>query len=209
VLRFSLAASVAYGLATLVGFQHPVWAPIEALIVSQESIGETFDSIQERLVGTLIGVAVALLVGIFGRTIELPLILQIAISVTVCAMATSRRPTIRVCLWTCPLVLVMALTRHYRAGRLDRVSQVLLGAMVGEYARSTKGLGAAGTVFCSGNHVQPNCHQQTNAGESGFHAAGAANEQHFQAARAQLDAEMPLRQYSFSSGEHLLALLCY
>lgn len=132
VLRCSLAASVAYGLATLVGFQHPVWAPIEALIVSQESIGETFDSIQERLVGTLIGVAVALLVGIFGRTIGLPLILQIAISVTVCAVATSRRPTIRVCLWTCPLVLVMApsLGTPELVGVI-RVSQVLLGAIVG------------------------------------------------------------------------------
>jgi uncharacterized membrane protein YccC len=132
VLRCSLAASVAYGLATLVGFQHPVWAPIEALIVSQESIGETFDSIQDRLVGTLIGVAVALLVGIFGRTIGLPLILQIAISVTVCAVATSRRPTIRVCLWTCPLVLVMApsLGTPELVGVI-RVSQVLLGAIVG------------------------------------------------------------------------------
>jgi uncharacterized membrane protein YccC len=127
-----LAASVAYGLATLVGFQHPVWAPIEALIVSQESIGETFDSIHERLVGTLIGVAVALLVGIFGRMIGLPLILQIAISVTVCAVATSRRPTMRVCLWTCPLVLVMApsLGTPELVGVI-RVSQVLLGAIVG------------------------------------------------------------------------------
>lgn len=132
VLRCSLAASVAYGLATLVGLQHPVWAPIEALIVSQESIGETFDSIHQRLVGTLIGVAVALLVGIFGRMIGLPLILQIASSVTVCAVATSRRPTIRVCLWTCPLVLVMApsLGTPELVGVI-RVSQVLLGAIVG------------------------------------------------------------------------------
>ncbi len=45
ILRCSAAASVAYGLATLVGLQHPVWAPIEALIVSQESMGETLDSI--------------------------------------------------------------------------------------------------------------------------------------------------------------------
>jgi uncharacterized membrane protein YccC len=132
VFRCSLAASVAYGLATLVGFQHPVWAPIEALIVSQESIGDTFDSIHERFVGTLIGVAVALLVGIFGRMIGLPLMLQIAISVTVCAMATSRRPAIRVCLWTCPLILITApsLGTPELVGVI-RVSQVLLGAIVG------------------------------------------------------------------------------
>jgi hypothetical protein len=135
VLRCSAAASLAYGLATLIGFQHPVWAPIEALVVSQESIGDTLDSIYGRLLGTLIGVVAALLAGIFGRMGGLPLMLQIALSVTVCALATFGRPTIRVCLWTCPLILVTApsLDTTELAG-LIRVSQVLLGAMVGGIA---------------------------------------------------------------------------
>ena len=135
VLRCSAAAALAYGVATLVGFQHPVWAPIEALVVSQESIGDTLDSIYGRLIGTLIGVVVALLAGIFGRMGGLPLMLQIALSVTVCALATFGRPTIRVCLWTCPLILVTApsLGTTELAG-LIRVSQVLLGAMVGGIA---------------------------------------------------------------------------
>jgi hypothetical protein len=135
VLRCSAAASLAYGLAVLVGFQHPVWAPIEALVVSQESIGDTIDSIYGRLLGTLIGVVAALLAGIFGRMGGLPLMLQIALSVTVCAVATFGRPTIRVCLWTCPLILVTApsLDTTELAG-LIRVSQVLLGAMVGGIA---------------------------------------------------------------------------
>jgi uncharacterized membrane protein YccC len=135
VLRCSAAAFLAYGLATLVGFQNPVWAPIEALIVSQESIGDTLDSIYGRLIGTLIGVVVALLAGIFGRMGGLPLMLQVALSVTVCALATLGRPTIRVCLWTCPLILVTApsLDTTELAG-LIRVSQVLLGAMVGGIA---------------------------------------------------------------------------
>jgi uncharacterized membrane protein YccC len=132
VLRCSAAASVAYGLATLVGLQHPVWAPIEALIVSQESMGETLDSIYGRLVGTLIGVVVALFVGIIGRMIGLPLMLQIVISVTVCAVATLGRPAIRVCLWTCPLLLIAApsLGTPEVVGMI-RVFQVLLGAIVG------------------------------------------------------------------------------
>ena len=98
----------------------------------------------ERLAGTLIGVSVALLVGIFGRMIGLPLILQIAISVTVCAVATSRRPTIRVCLWTCPLVLVLA--PSLGAPELVGVIRSLSGApwrhRWGDDARSRpKGLG--------------------------------------------------------------------
>jgi uncharacterized membrane protein YccC len=135
VLRCSAAAALAYGVATLVGFQHPVWAPIEALVVSQESIGDTLDSIYGRLIGTLIGVVVALLAGIFGRMGGLPLMLQIALSVTVCALTTFGRPTIRVCLWTCPLILVTApsLGTTELAGMI-RVSQVLLGAMVGGIA---------------------------------------------------------------------------
>jgi uncharacterized membrane protein YccC len=132
VLRCSLAASVAYGLAVLIGFEHPVWAPLEALIVSQESIGDTFESICGRLVGTLLGVITALLVGTFGGMAGFPLVLQIALSVTVCALATFGRPSIRACLWTCPLVLVMApsLGTPQLVG-IIRVSQVLLGALVG------------------------------------------------------------------------------
>jgi hypothetical protein len=132
VLRCSVAASVAYGLATFVGVQHPVWAPIEALIVSQESMGETLDSIRGRLVGTLFGVVVALFVGMIGRMIGLPLMLQIAVSVTVCAAATLGRPMIRVCLWTCPLLLITApsLGTPEVVGMI-RVFQVLLGAIVG------------------------------------------------------------------------------
>jgi uncharacterized membrane protein YccC len=132
VLRCSLAASLTYELAAFVGLQHPVWAPVEALVVSQETMTETLDSIRERLLGTLIGVAVALFVGVLGSAIGLPLILQIAMSVAACAAATSIRPTIRVCLWTCPLLLVAATSPGTpELVGLIRVSQVLLGAMVG------------------------------------------------------------------------------
>src|SRR4030088_684490 len=55
VIRCATAASLAYELARLVGLQHPVWAPISALIVSQESVAATPDSIHGRLVGRFIG----------------------------------------------------------------------------------------------------------------------------------------------------------
>jgi uncharacterized membrane protein YccC len=132
MLRCSTAASLAYGLATLVGLQHSVWVPISALIVSQESVGATRDSIRGYSVGTLIGVAVALSVDFLGRMIGLPLALQISISVAVCSVAALGRPTIRVCLWTCPLILVTAssLGTPGFVG-LIRASEVVLGAIVG------------------------------------------------------------------------------
>ena len=132
VLRCSTAASLAYGLATLVGLQNSVWVPISALIVSQESVGATLDSIRARSVGTMIGVVVAVSVEFFGRMTGLPLMLQIALGVGVCAVAASGRPTIRACLWTCPLILVTAssLGTPGFVG-LIRASEVVLGAIIG------------------------------------------------------------------------------
>jgi uncharacterized membrane protein YccC len=132
VIRCSAAASFAYGLATLVGLQHPVWAPISALIVSQESVTATIASVHGRFVGTLIGAAVALLVNSVGRMIGLPLVLQIAIGVALCATAAMGRPTIRACLWTCPLILVTAASGPDPVlVAIIRGSEVVLGAVVG------------------------------------------------------------------------------
>jgi Fusaric acid resistance protein-like len=209
VLRCSAAASLAYGLATLVGFQHPFWAPIEALVVSQEGIGDTLDSIYGRLVGTLIGVMVALLAGIFGRMSGLPLMLQIALSVTVCALATFGRPTIRVCLWTCPLILVTAPSPGTtELAGLIRVSQVLLGAMVGGIAHVLDQ--RAWNGWNSLSPVQPSCHPADKARvKLGFTPQEPArmNNISCRQTRAQLDAEMPLRRYFLFVGGALLALL--
>ncbi|MGY4330770.1 putative membrane protein YccC [Bradyrhizobium sp. LB7.2] len=132
VIRCATSASLAYGLATLVGLQHPLWAPVSALIVSQEDVTATIASIRGRFVGTLIGVSVALLVNSIGRMIALPLVLQIAIGVAICAAAAMGRPLVRVCLWTCPLVLITAASGPAPAVvALTRGSEVVLGALVG------------------------------------------------------------------------------
>jgi uncharacterized membrane protein YccC len=132
VIRCATAASLAYELARLVGLQHPVWAPISALIVSQESVTATLDSIHGRFVGTFIGLAIALLVNSVGRRIGIPLGLQIGTGVALCASAAMGRPLIRVCLWTCPLILVTAATGPAPAlVAVMRASEVVLGAVVG------------------------------------------------------------------------------
>lgn len=132
IIRCAAAASLAYELARLVGLQHPVWAPISALIVSQESVTATLDSIQGRFVGTFIGLAVALLVNAVGRRIGVPLVLQIGVGVAICASAAMGRPAIRVSLWTCPLILVTAASGPATAlVALFRATEVVLGAVVG------------------------------------------------------------------------------
>lgn len=132
VIRCAAAASLAYELARLVGLQHPVWAPVSALIVSQESVAATLDSIQGRFAGTFIGLVIALLVNAVGRWLGIPLVLQIGAAVAICASATAGRPAIRVCLWTCPLILVTAVSGPAPAlVAAFRATEVLLGAVVG------------------------------------------------------------------------------
>lgn len=132
VIRCALAASLAYGVATGVGLPQPVWAPMSALVVSQERVSATLASIYGRFIGTLIGVAVALLVSWVSGLVGLPVAIQIAIAVALCAVVAMGRPAIRVCLWTCPLVLITAPSGPAPdIVALFRGSEVVLGAVVG------------------------------------------------------------------------------
>jgi uncharacterized membrane protein YccC len=134
ICRCAVAGSLAYIVADYIGLHHAVWAPISALAVSQENITATLSSAGGRFVGTLLGAVVALFVHWLGELVNAPLVLQIAAAVAICATYAVGRPALRVCLWTCPLVLVTAPS----AGGPDiiavlRSSEVILGAIVGGF----------------------------------------------------------------------------
>jgi uncharacterized membrane protein YccC len=63
VARCSGAATFAYLLAIWVGLPNSLWAAISALVVSQEQLSETQSSLAARILGTLIGICVAVAVG--------------------------------------------------------------------------------------------------------------------------------------------------
>jgi hypothetical protein len=134
IFRCAVAGSLAYFVADHIGLHHAVWAPISALAISQENIAATLSSAQGRFVGTLLGAIVALFVHWLGGLVNAPLMLQIAAAVAICATYAAGRPPLRVCLWTCPLVLVTAPS----GGGADiivvlRSSEVILGAIVGGF----------------------------------------------------------------------------
>jgi hypothetical protein len=132
VLRCTLAASLAYVLSVKLRLPNDVWAPISALIVSQESLAATHSSVIGRLIGTIIGAMVALVVEELGARIGAPLLLQIAIAVAVCAALAKERPAIRVCLWTCPIVLLTASSNvSPEMTAVFRGNEVILGALIG------------------------------------------------------------------------------
>jgi hypothetical protein len=97
-------------------------------LFAMEDVTATIASIRGRFVGTLIGVSLALLVNSIARMIALHLVLQIAIGVAICAAAAMGRPLIRVCLWTCSLVLITVASGPAPAlVALTRGSEVVLG----------------------------------------------------------------------------------
>lgn len=132
-VRCSAAATLAYFLSSFVGLSFPVWAAMSALIVSQEHLHETRRSLIGRILGTVLGVSIALAVNFlnsigagFGMTLEM------AISVGICALIAYGHPSLRVSMWTTPIVLLTTTpgvpiftTGFYRG------SEVILGSLVG------------------------------------------------------------------------------
>lgn len=137
-VRCSVVAALAYIAAQHIGLPHSVWAPISALVVSQENVRATLSSMVWRVVGTVLGVVVALLVHWLGTWADIPLVVQIAGAVGICGVFSAFYPTIRVSLWTCPLVLVGTgpapvgdTPNAMEINALLRGVEVVLGVLVG------------------------------------------------------------------------------
>jgi uncharacterized membrane protein YccC len=133
VVRCVIAAALADVIAEHIGLPHPIWAPISALVVSQESVTATLSCGLGRLVGTLLGVIVALIVIWLGTTAHISLLPQIALGVAICALCANGRPAIRVGLWSCPLVLLTTPAETAEMTALLRGSEVVLGLAVGGF----------------------------------------------------------------------------
>lgn len=132
VVRCAGAATIAYELATWLGLPQALWAAMSALIVSQDNLNATQSSFRGRIAGTLLGIGVALIVGESAVHVKVPLEFQITVAVAICALAARSFPTLRVAMWTCPIILLSGhsatplLTVAFRRG-----CEVILGALVG------------------------------------------------------------------------------
>ncbi|MDR3439444.1 FUSC family protein [Telmatospirillum sp.] len=132
VVRCSLAAVVSYLFALHLRLPFPVWAPISALVVSQESLITTHHSVDGRIAGTVLGVMVAVMVDEIGTWLGgAPQAVELAVGVAICAIAARLRPAVRVGLWTCPLVLLTTSPGvSVEMTALFRGSEVAVGAAV-------------------------------------------------------------------------------
>lgn len=121
-----------YALALAVGLPYPVWAPISAIIVSQETMGDTRTTLIRRIIGTLLGVVITVLINLLAEPLNIELGLQAAISVGICAIIAFERPNFRTALVTGPILLLttppndpMVMVGFYRG------MEVIIGGLVG------------------------------------------------------------------------------
>jgi uncharacterized membrane protein YccC len=133
VARCALAAAVAYKLAELLGLSMPVWASISALVVSQDRWSETQTSLYERIRGTSLGVAISLVVNVVAISFHIPAIAQLMVAVAFCAAIARVDRGSRVCMWTCPIVLMSG---HLGgdpafARGMSRALEIVIGCVVG------------------------------------------------------------------------------
>jgi uncharacterized membrane protein YccC len=131
-LRCAGSAALAYFAAKALGLPKPVWAPVSALIVSQETFQATRGSVQGRITGTLHGAVLALGTYLAGGWLDIPVIGQLAIMVGLAGFVAKEKPPLRACLWTGPIILLTAgPSVTIEAAVLYRTSEVILGALSG------------------------------------------------------------------------------
>ena len=132
VVGCTAGAAIAYFLAGAVGLQHPLWACIFALIASQGSLETALPAMRGRLIGTGIGVLVAIAVNEATRRLALDAASQMLIDVAICAVFAWGRPPIQVCLWTPPIILVTAAPGESIVSvGFARGCEVILGIVIG------------------------------------------------------------------------------
>jgi uncharacterized membrane protein YccC len=130
--RAAATACVAYGIASLLRLPQPLWAPVSALIVLQGSPGRTLRAMADRVLGTLLGAATAVLAAVGITPLGAPLVVQMALAVALAALAVALiRPGARVATWTSVIVLMSTVAPgHPAMNALWRVAGVAVGAVI-------------------------------------------------------------------------------
>jgi uncharacterized membrane protein YccC len=130
--RTSLTACAAYGVASLLGLEQPMWAPVSALIVVQGSARGTLRAMGDRLLGTAFGAAAAVIIAVLLSRLGAPMVVQIAAAVALVAAAVAAfRPAARVATWTSVIVLTSTIAPGQPwANAAWRMADVAVGAIV-------------------------------------------------------------------------------
>lgn len=128
VVRCAVSAVAAYAAAGRLGLPQPVWAPVSALIVAQDSLAASITLLKGRLIGTLLGAGAAMIAHQAGVWSNIPISAQLAMAVAIVAPFAVEKPSIRVCLWTTAIILIGEGTTTVPQTAFLRSCEVCLGA---------------------------------------------------------------------------------
>jgi uncharacterized membrane protein YccC len=104
---------------------------MSAIIVSQDRLNDTRSSIAARVAGTIIGAAISITIGALGARIDASSAIAMAASVAVAASVAYRFPSLRVAMWTCPIVLLTGEpSEPLLVVAAHRAAEVTLGAAI-------------------------------------------------------------------------------
>jgi len=130
VLRCAGAAVLALLIARVAGLDHPVWATVSALVVSQDRLGDTRRTLGWRLVATAVGIGVAVAVG--SALAAAGPGVMLGVTVALCAGLTRWRGDLRLSMWTAAIVLLTVSPGQTIADAgIARGGEVLIGGLVG------------------------------------------------------------------------------
>ncbi len=129
-LRTTVSAGVALALAEALHLGQPTWAVISAIVVARASRGGAVKSGRDRIIGTLVGAVVGVLLAL-GRPMGVPELALIVIGVAVLAFAAALNRSFI----AAPIALVIVLSNDPSGQSsivtaLHRLTEVGLGAVI-------------------------------------------------------------------------------
>src|SRR5215470_121238 len=133
-IRTTVAASIAFAIATALNLRLPLWAVLTSIIVTQMSVGRSLKATRDYLFGTvggaLYGGAIAILIP---YSSEAGLLGLLVLAVAPLAFIAAINPSLNAATVTAVIVLLVPAMHHADplASVIDRVSEVAVGAVVG------------------------------------------------------------------------------
>jgi uncharacterized membrane protein YccC len=132
--RVTMAAAVAYAIATALHLMLPLWAVLTSLIVTQMSVGRSLKATRDYMFGTvggaIYGGAVAVLIPHSG---EGALLALLVLAVAPLAFIAAINPSLNAATVTAVIVLLVPTMSHGNPldSAIDRVLEVMVGALTG------------------------------------------------------------------------------
>jgi uncharacterized membrane protein YccC len=127
-LKTTLAATVCWGAAMLLGLHDGYWGAISAIIVLQSNVGSTVTASRNRLIGTCIGASFGFLLSLWNM-LPWNFVCALTASMLLCGLLGLRDSSRLAGVTVCIVMLVRTTGSHWSIA-LDRVVEVLLGIVI-------------------------------------------------------------------------------